>query len=286
MASDLRLVGPSHPHMRLRAPAHTDALRPGNRVALIDADPELADGIPPTEYEHARRRSGVRVLELERPQWDPGPISRAAGPGWLGLFVLDGVLLRCVAGGGRAACEILGEGDIFHPWDEDGPYDPLAITVNWTALGSVRLAVLDDTFAARIAHWPDISASLIQRIARRARTLTLQQAIAHLPRIHSRLLLMFWLLAERWGKVTPEGVLVKLALTHQMLATAIGCQRPSATLALQRLAQNGLLIRQSADRWLLTTEAIEVLNEPDNLARLNDPRTQRAERAWPPHEQV
>jgi CRP/FNR family transcriptional regulator, cyclic AMP receptor protein len=72
-------------------------------------------------------------------------------------------------------------------------------------------------------------------------------------------LLLFWLLAQRWGAVTREGVLVKVPLTHELLATLIGSRRPTVTIAVQKLARDQLLIRHDKDRWLLTTKAIQAL---------------------------
>jgi CRP/FNR family cyclic AMP-dependent transcriptional regulator len=106
----------------------------------------------------------------------------------------------------------------------------------------------------------------MQRVASRARHLALTQAVTHLPRTHARLLLLFWLLAERWGTVSPEGVIVRLPLTHQVLAMLVGSHRPTVTIALQKLTRAELLIRQSTHRWLLTNHAIESLHEPDSLS--------------------
>ena len=96
-----------------------------------------------------------------------------------------------------------------------------------------RLAVLDTAFVLRIAPWPSIGSRIVSRVARRARHLALTEAVMHLPRADSRLLILFWLLAERWETVGPEGVHVSLPLTHEVLAMLIGAQRPTVTLALQ-----------------------------------------------------
>jgi hypothetical protein len=151
------------------------------------------------------------------------------------------------------------------PWDTDDEYDPLPVGVDWLVLKPTRLAVLDTAFVLRVAPWPTINGRIVGRIARRARSLALTQAVTHLPRAHARLLLLFWLLAERWGRVGPEGVHVDLPLTHGVLAMLIGAQRPTVTLALQRLTRAGLLNRERSDRWLLTKEAIESLGHPESL---------------------
>lgn len=243
---------------RLQTPRHT--------VSLLDVDPDLGEAVPPEEYEEARRRSIAQILEIDGARWDPEEVAQLAGDGWLGLLLVDGLLVRRVSVAGRTACEIFGMGDLTRPWDEDGEYEPLAISVDWMVLKPTRVALLDRQFALRVARWPSIAAKLMQRVASRARHLALTQAVTHLPRTHARLLLLFWLLAERWGTVSPSGVVVKLPLTHQVLAMLVGSHRPTVTIALQKLARADLLIRQSTHRWLLTNHAIASLRAPESLS--------------------
>jgi CRP/FNR family transcriptional regulator, cyclic AMP receptor protein len=239
-------------------------------VALLDADPDLSVGVPREEMEVARSRAVAAVMELEPPGWDTAPLVQRSEPGWLGLFVLDGLLLRRVEVGKRSACELFGPTDLVRPWDTDGEYDPLPISVSWLVLKRTRVAVLDTAFVLRIARWPTITSRIVSRLAQRARYLTLTQAVTHLPRAYVRLLILFWLLAERWGKVGTEGVYVTLPLTHEVLAMLIGAHRPTVTIALQRLTRAGFLIRERSDRWLLTNRAIETLEHPESMALVVD----------------
>jgi DNA-binding transcriptional ArsR family regulator len=248
-------------------------LDPRQTVALLDADPDLAVGVPAEELGLARSRAMAAVLELEPPSWDTREVVTRSDAGWLGLFVLDGLLLRRVEVGKRSACELFGPTDLIRPWDTDGDYDPLPIAVSWLVLKRTRLAVLDTAFALRVARWPAINSRLVSRVAQRARYLTLTQAVTHLPRAYARLLILFWLLAERWGKVGTEGVYVTLPLTHEVLAMLIGAHRPTVTIALQRLTRAGFLIRERSDRWLLTKSAIETLEHPERLGAVVDAET-------------
>ena len=97
------------------------------------------------------------VIEVENPSWDLTKIREAAQDGWLGLFVIEGLMIRVVRVGKRAACELFGPGDLIRPWDTDGEYDPLPIVVDWLVLKPTRLAVLDTAFALRIGRWPSIT---------------------------------------------------------------------------------------------------------------------------------
>ena len=94
--------------------------------------------------------------------------------------------------------------------------------------------------------------------------------MTHLPRAYARLLILFWLLAERWGRVARDGVHVTLPLTHEVLAMLVGAHRPTVTIALQRLTRAGLLTRERPDRWLLTNRAIEYLGEPESVELIDD----------------
>jgi CRP-like cAMP-binding protein len=237
---------------------------------MLDFDPDLAEGIPDQQLEIARRHSAAHVVQLDGPTWNPEPIARASDAGWLGLCQLDGLMIRRVNVGKRSACELFGPGDIIRPWDADGEYDPLPISLEWLVVRPTRLAVLDSAFALRVARWPQVSGRICGRIAHRARNLALTQAVTHLPRAHPRLLMLFWILADRWGTVSPEGVRVTLPLTHETLAMLVGSRRPTVTIALQRLARAGLLVRESGHRWLLTSRAIELLAHPESLAVIED----------------
>jgi CRP/FNR family transcriptional regulator, cyclic AMP receptor protein len=238
-------------------------------VAILEADPDLRAELADDQLEGAGRRAVAAVIELDGPDWDPTPIGEQAEPGWLGLFVVDGLMIRRVTVGKRAACELFGPSDLLRPWDTDSEYEPLPIAVDWIVLKPARLAVLDTAFVSRIAPWPSISSRIVSRVVQRARYLALSQAVMHLPRAHPRLLILFWLLAERWGTVGPDGVHVTLPLTHEVLGMLIGAQRPTVTIALQRLARAGLLTRERTDRWLLTNDAIERLKHPESLALID-----------------
>ncbi len=243
----------------------------GQTVALLDVDPDLAAALDGEQLEIARREAVVAVITLRTAGWDPYKIDKEGKDGWLGLFVADGLMIRRVTVGQRSACELFGPGDLFRPWDSDGEYAPLPISVDWQVLKPTRLAVLDTAFALRMARWPSITSQIVARVAQRARYLALTQAVTHLPRVYARLLILFWLLAERWGRVGRDGVHITLPLTHQVLAMLVGAHRPPVTIALQRLSRAGLLTRERQDRWLLTHLAIERLGKPESLMLIDDP---------------
>jgi CRP/FNR family transcriptional regulator, cyclic AMP receptor protein len=232
---------------------------------LLEADRDLVPAVAAEHAAQARRHSLARVIALQRRHWDPAGVSRAATSSWQGLYVLSGLLVRRTRVGGRDAGELLLPGDVFRPWDEDHGYEPLDVSTDWLVLGPTKLAVLDDHFGARMARWPGVCAALGGRLSDRLRQRAVLQAISHLPRADTRLLLTVWVLAERSGTVRPDGVLVRLPLTHSVLATLIGSHRPTVTIALGTLADQGLLYRQSRSEWLLTNAALASISPAHRL---------------------
>jgi CRP-like cAMP-binding protein len=87
-------------------------------------------------------------------------------------------------------------------------------------------------------------------------------ALSHLTRVEVRLLALFWHLADRWGRVASDGVLVPLRLTHQTLAALVGAQRPSVTTALGGLADSGRVTRRDDGGWVLHGEPPLELGAP------------------------
>ena len=123
--------------------------------------------------------------------------------------------------------------------------------VQWHVLTTLRLAVLDSTFARQLASWPQVMGALMERVVRRVQRMAIHQALLHLSPVETRLLVLFWHLAERWGHVTPDGVSVRLRLSHEVLGQLVGCRRASVTTALRHIDENGAIVRRADGTWLL-----------------------------------
>lgn len=191
------------------------------------------------------------MLEVKAGAWNPEPIPQGLRAG-LGLLLLDGAAVRRIGHRRRGGAELLGPGDIIRPWDGDGDSGSLTgLPTSWRVIEPLRLAVLDQRFSARIAPYPEIGARLLARATERARAILVQMAIAHHARIDDRLALALWHVAERWGRVTPNGVALTLRLTHELLADIVAAQRPSVTLSLQHLERDGRIARRDGVIYLL-----------------------------------
>jgi hypothetical protein len=222
-------------------------------IALFEHFPDFLDGLSADELVRVRRIR-ARAVVLERGRWEPAPL-RPHAHAHFGFLILGGALLRRVRLGERSAGELLGCGDLVQPWQDGSPYDSIIATPDWELLDRTRLAVLDAGFAARVAPYPQVAAALITRASQRARMLAFQHVASHIPSLDSRMLALMWAFADRWGRVTPEGIVIRLRLTHATLAELAGASRPSVSTALGRLERAGSL-RRTPTGWLLDREAV------------------------------
>jgi CRP/FNR family transcriptional regulator, cyclic AMP receptor protein len=99
---------------------------------------------------------------------------------------------------------------------------------------------------------------LLERFSARAQRVAVSQAISQLNGVDRRLLALFWHLAERWGRITPEGVALPLTLSHRMLAQLVGARRPTVSSALADLAGRHELVRRGDGTWLLLGQPMGV----------------------------
>lgn len=222
---------------------------------MLDVDPDLAKDLDPEEASRAREQLVARVVTLQ-----PGSRQGAWGPsdprGHLAMMIVDGLMVRRVTIARSRCAELLGPPDMIRPWDHDGGVSlPVGTQIEWEVLEETRLAVFDSAFVRRASAWPELMAELGARGIWRAQSLAVHQAIGHVNRVDERLLLLMWHLAQRWGRVKTEGVVLELALTHELLATLVGAQRPSVTTALGQLAERELVVRLPDRTWMLPHSA-------------------------------
>lgn len=219
-------------------------------VPLVEADPDLADCVPAGELVRARRDALAALRRLSPGPWDVRS-AREPDVHHRGFLVVGGLLSREVEVLGRRCVELLGPGDVMRPWswDEDGSH--VHAEVGWTVLEPTSLAVLDRALVERLIPFPAIGVELFTRATRRAHALAVSLAIAHHQRVDDRLVLSLWHLAERWGRVGSDGVVLDLPLGHQRLADLVGASRPSVTTALGELARAGTVLRRDDGVWLL-----------------------------------
>lgn len=127
-----------------------------------------------------------------------------------------------------------------------------------SVLEPAHLAVLHERLLVIGRRWPGLMGAVLRRSAQQLRHAQLHQAISQLPRVEDRLLALLWSIADRRGVVRGDGVWVRLPVTHDMLAHMIGARRPTVSLGLRALADQGLLRAQDGG-WLLARASLDEL---------------------------
>ena len=228
-----------------------DRQRPPAGVAfLLDLDPDLGLLLEEPRRTRARADLRVRLMRLPRGEWT-GAALIAANQAHLGLLVLEGAIAREIVLADTLSSELLGPGDVIRPWGPGGAPQLLGQQSRWHVLAAARLAVLTAGFGAAAARYPEINAMLVQRLDDRAERLATLKAIAQLNSVPRRLLALFWHLAERWGRMTADGIVVPLTLSHRLLGELVGARRPTVSSAVATLAREGRLVRRESGDWLL-----------------------------------
>jgi hypothetical protein len=233
-----------------------------HRIAsLLELDPDLGQLLDAPRVETAQHDLRVAIHTLEPGPWAIDELS-GASPEHIGLLVVDGVVSREVLVTDTVSTELLGPGDVVRPWRLQGGEQLLRHEIRWNVLSRSRIALLDRRFAAHLGTYPEVNAAIIDRVNERALRLAVTQAISQLNRVDRRLLALFWHLAERWGRMTRDGVALPMTLSHRMLGQLIGARRPTVSTALSELAKAHEIVRRDDGTWLLTGVPVG-LPEPD-----------------------
>jgi CRP/FNR family transcriptional regulator, cyclic AMP receptor protein len=230
-----------------------------SQVRILEVDPELGLRVPAGEISRAREQLTARVEALACGHWEVP--TNEGDPGSLGFLVLDGLIARDLMLAGTTATDLLGEGDVLQPWVPAREYGLVHYHVRWHVLVPIRLAVLDGQFARELVAWPQVMGAVLERVVRRVQRMAIHQALLQLSPVETRLLVLFWYLAERWGHVTPDGITLRLRISHEVLGQLVGCRRASVTTALRHIDESGLIVRKADRTWLLRGPPPDELHE-------------------------
>lgn len=216
---------------------------------VLRLDPDLGAEIPAAKRDVAERACLAQVQEIPAGQWNIEDLGESDRTGF-GLLVISGTLCRRVSHSRRSGAELIGSGDLLRPWDRIGEWSSIPTESRWTVIERSRVAVLDAEFAKRAAPYPEIAIALTRRGVMRARYLAILGAIVSQRRVETRLNMLFWHLADRFGSMRGEWVTVPVPLTHSLLGELVAARRPSVTTALARLSDQGILVREEGG-WRL-----------------------------------
>ena len=225
---------------------------PPARIPLLQADADIG------RYLTADERTAAETLTVPTVTLETGPVDIRGlleHNACFGALVLSGMLVAHLRVGEQAGMRILGPGDVVSGGTT--PASMLLVDSGNRAVSMTQLAMLGKDVLVGAHRWPRLVAGLHARTADQIERVAVQLAICQLPRVEDRLLALFWLLAEQWGRVTPGGTVLPLALTHETLGALVGARRPTVTLALGELSDRGAVLRQGR-AWLL----VEPLSRP------------------------
>lgn len=220
-------------------------------IRVLAADPGLAADLTPAQLRAARTHAVAPEHLVPRGPW-PSDSFHAPQPGLAGLLLVEGTIVRDVAIGRFPAAELLGPGDLLRPWQLDEGYASVPAHTTWTVLSDARFAVLDREYMNATAPWPELAASLVCRAVNRSRSTAFSFALTNLPYLDERLLGLLWALADRWGRVRSDGVLVPLPLSHEVLSRLVSARRPSVSRTVADLSERGLMRRTPERHWVLS----------------------------------
>jgi len=245
-------------------------------VQLLDEDPTLLDVLEERERPAARRALTATVFRASPGTWTPSRLGVDDGHPF-GLLVLDGLVLREVVVADTTCGELVGPGELLRPWEGFGHRAPTPFEIDWTVIRELRVARLDSDFARVLAMWPALIGAFVDRSVERSHSLALHVAIHCIRRVDVSLLVLFAHFADRFGRMTPSGILIPIDLTQRDLGKLVGATRQSISTALGKLAERGSLVRRPDRGWLMQRDAPEEVQRM--LARRR--RSSLSERAEP-----
>lgn len=217
-------------------------------LSLLDVEPELASWIARNERAAARLATRVPVVTRRPGPFQPNAVL-AAGRHGFGALIVSGLVSREIDINDQPVMRLVGPGEIL--LEEPLAAETSELPETWRASVTTRFAILDDTLLVAIRRWPGVARGIFACLQQSHDTTLLQLSISHLPRVEDRILALFRLLASRWGRMTPDGIAVPIALTHEAIGRMVGARRSTVTLALRDLAQQHHLDRRADGRWLL-----------------------------------
>ena len=218
-------------------------------VSLLGVWPEIAGRLAPDERLVAER---VLVAPVVRARDEDLAVALAVAPGDARDFlVVEGIVLKETTLATSSALELLGPGDVLAPPLNATRQLEFRAVSRYVALGDVSIATLGPRFTRVAVRWPQIFDFLHGQLAEQTHRASMHVAMLHLSRAEDRVLTLFTELGERFGRVTPDGILIDLPLNHELIGRLTASRRSTATLALQHLYHQGLITRIADNSWKL-----------------------------------
>jgi CRP/FNR family transcriptional regulator, cyclic AMP receptor protein len=221
-------------------------------ISLAAVLSEIVALIPAGDHQLAHE---ILTVPLLRTDGELGEVL-ATTPSAFDFIIVEGFVLKQTEYAGRNSLELLGPGDALAPPLTPSRQLESRATSTYRTHGEALLAVIEEHFRAGARRWPQLSDVLHDRLARQAHRASMHLAILHMGRAEDRLVALFSALADRFGRVASDGIVIDIDLTHDVLGQLIGSRRPTVSLALDRLSAENVLTRLGDGRWRLNTPGV------------------------------
>src|SRR3954447_26783036 len=145
------------------------------RIALLEADPDLARHVASSELSRARSSVTAPLVVLAEGRFEPQDVF-AAGKNPFAALVLSGLVAREITVGGQPTLRLLGPGDLIH----GGSISPGLLTPpqSYTAAAPPPAPIRADRFLRAARHWPRLLTALVERTADHHDATLIQLAIS------------------------------------------------------------------------------------------------------------
>lgn len=177
-------------------------------------------------------------------------------PGDRMYIIIDGkVKLGQASGDGRESLlSVLGPGEMF---GELSLFDPGMRTSTATALTDATVLGLgNEQLKPWLSGRPEVAAALLQALARRLRRTNEAMADLVFSDVPGRVAKALMDLGEKFGSITPDGLLVTHDMTQEELAQLVGASRETVNKALADFAQRGWILLESRQVLILDVERL------------------------------
>jgi CRP-like cAMP-binding protein len=177
-------------------------------------------------------------------------------PGDRMYVIVDGkVKLGQTSNDGRETLlAVLGPGEMF---GELSLFDPGLRTSTATALtDAIVLGLGHDQLTPWLTGRPEVAAALLQALARRLRRTNEAMADLVFSDVPGRVAKALMDLGEKFGTITPEGLMVTHDMTQEELAQLVGASRETVNKSLADFAQRGWIRLESRQVLILDVERL------------------------------
>jgi CRP/FNR family cyclic AMP-dependent transcriptional regulator len=160
-------------------------------------------------------------------------------PGDQLYFIVSGKIKlgRTAPDGRESLVAVMGPGELF---GEMALFDPSPRSTSASAVSETHLAGLKhENLKKVIERSPDVSAQLLQALARRLRRTNENLADLVFSDVPGRVAKALLDLADRFGRPATDGILVAHELTQEELAQLVGASRETVNKALAEFVQRG-----------------------------------------------